>query len=275
VSRAILARMSRTGSTHVWLDATGLDHFAERFPTINVDLQRAGLDPIRDWLPVAPAAHHQCGGIITDLHGATSLPGLWAAGETSCSGVHGANRLASNSLLEGMVFAPRAVEAISGGSFGPAPSGAMRVVLGEVDDGDDLSIGGRPLELPDTPEADPAAGGGAEPSVQALRMRLQEAMSAGAGVLRDAARLRGCSELVAQVAGELAAREKSGVVDLSVVELRNLVDIARVVISAATARTETRGSHSRADHPETDPEQRHRLVVGGAGSPVQHFQRDP
>src|SRR5690606_32977313 len=113
VSRAILARMDETGAEHVWLDATGLDHFDVRFPTIASELRAAGFDPTVDWLPVAPAAHHQCGGVVTDLDGATSLPGLWAAGETACSGVHGANRLASNSLLEGMVFGPRAVEAIA------------------------------------------------------------------------------------------------------------------------------------------------------------------
>src|SRR5690606_35477782 len=127
VSRAILARMSATGADHVWLDATGLDHFAERFPTIAADLVGVGLDPSSDWLPVAPAAHHQCGGIVTDLHGASTLPGLWAAGETSCTGVHGANRLASNSLLEGMVFGPRAVEAIAGGAAGPTEIGRAHV----------------------------------------------------------------------------------------------------------------------------------------------------
>ena len=113
----------------MWLDATGLEQFAVRFPTIAADLAAIGLDPAVDWLPVAPAAHHQCGGIVTDLDGATSLPGLWAAGEVSCTGVHGANRLASNSLLEGMVFAARVVEAVDAGRDGPEPTGAMRAVL--------------------------------------------------------------------------------------------------------------------------------------------------
>ena len=129
VSRAILSTMTSSGAEHVWLDATGLDRFDLRFPTIHSDLAALGLDPSSDWLPVAPAAHHQCGGIVTDLEGATSLPGLWAAGETACTGVHGANRLASNSLLEGMVFGPRAIEALAEGADGPLPTGAMRPLL--------------------------------------------------------------------------------------------------------------------------------------------------
>ena len=99
--------------------------FTARFPTLATVVQDLGLDPLRDWLPVAPAAHYLCGGVLTDLDGATVLPGLWAAGETACTGVHGANRLASNSLLEGMVFGARAVEAVLLGKRAPvrpAPS---------------------------------------------------------------------------------------------------------------------------------------------------------
>src|SRR5690606_5462055 len=103
VSRAITAVLAEQGAEHVWLDATGLERFADRFPTIAAALAEAGLDPARDWLPVAPAAHYLCGGIVADLDGATTLPGLWVAGEAACNGVHGANRLASNSLLDGMV----------------------------------------------------------------------------------------------------------------------------------------------------------------------------
>ena len=112
VSRAMTRRMLDTGRDHLWLDATGVPDVAARFPTIAAGLAAAGLDPAIDWLPVAPAAHYLCGGILTDLDGATTLPGLWAAGEVACSGVHGANRLASNSLLEGLVFGARAVDAV-------------------------------------------------------------------------------------------------------------------------------------------------------------------
>ncbi len=133
VSRAITARMIEQDVEHLWLDATGLDSFADRFPTIAAELAQVGLDPATDWLPIAPAAHYSCGGILADLDGATSLPGLWVAGEASCNGVMGANRLASNSLLDGMVFGPRVVEAIDRGVDGPTATGAMRCVLGGGD----------------------------------------------------------------------------------------------------------------------------------------------
>ncbi|MHB1785944.1 MAG: L-aspartate oxidase [Acidimicrobiales bacterium] len=129
VSRAMTARMADEGVDHLWLDATELVDFDARFPTIAASLAQVGLDPSRDWLPIAPAAHYLSGGVVTDLSGATELAGLWACGEVACTGVHGANRLASNSLLEGMVFAPRVIEAIESGQDGPRPTGAMRSVI--------------------------------------------------------------------------------------------------------------------------------------------------
>ena len=131
VSRAMAARMAEQGVDHLWLDATGLERFSARFPTIAASLSSIGLDPQHDWLPIAPAAHHLSGGVVTDLWGATALGGLWAVGEVACTGVHGANRLASNSLLEGMVFGARLAERIPSGTESPEPSGALRAVLGE------------------------------------------------------------------------------------------------------------------------------------------------
>jgi L-aspartate oxidase len=152
VSRAETAVMAEYGVDHVWLDATGLVDFASRFPTLAAELSAVGLDPAIDLLPVAPAAHYHCGGIVTDLDGATTMPGLWAAGEVACTGVHGANRLASNSLLEGMVFGPRVIEAIASQLDGPRASGAMRGVL-ESEALDHGVIGGRRVRLwrPPTP----------------------------------------------------------------------------------------------------------------------------
>jgi len=131
VSRAMAIRMREQGADHLWLDATPLAGFEQRFPTIAAALSRAGLDPAVDWLPIAPAAHYLVGGVLTDLDGASALPGLWAAGEVACTGVHGANRLASNSLLEGMVFGARVVEAIAAGGHDGSPTGALRC----LDDG--------------------------------------------------------------------------------------------------------------------------------------------
>ena len=262
VSRAILAKMIEEGTDHVWLDATGLDHFGVRFPNIAASLAAVGLDPAVDLLPVAPAAHHQCGGIVTDLSGASSLPGLWAAGETTCTGVHGANRLASNSLLEGMVFGPRAVEAIAAGVDGPSPTGAMRCVLGYPDDAGsvaELEIGG--VSLPVAPAPSPSdAAERAPTTVAALRHRVQNAMSTLAGVVRSADGLAECAAILDGAAAELPARP----VDTAATEVRNLVEIGRVLVAAALTRTESRGTHARIDFPDADPDQRHRLVVGTA-----------
>lgn len=281
VSRAILATMLEQGTEHVWLDATGLDHFDRRFPTIHADLVAAGLDPATDLLPVAPAAHHQCGGIVTDLSGATDLPGLWAAGETSCSGVHGANRLASNSLLEGMVFGPRAVEAIAAGVTECAPTGAMRAVAmcrSDRSDGSDgespaggggpedpMEIGGvalpvPPLQVPPTTDEWPDADRTAE-----LRRHLQSVMSTDAGVLRNAEGLIRCARVVDETLAAVGGPTLDGAgrrIDTAHVEVRNLAEIARVLVAAALARTESRGTHARSDFVATDPSQARRLVVG-------------
>jgi L-aspartate oxidase len=239
VSQAITTRMLEQGGDHVWLDATGLERFDERFPTIAASVRAIGLDPATDWLPIAPAAHHLSGGVVTDLDGASSLPGLWACGEVADAGVHGANRLASNSLLEGMVFGPRVIEAIERGADGPSPTGAMRAVLG----GDD-EIPGRPVGLaplaPRVVEAPPAQ----------VRDELQRAMTLGAGVVRTAGSLELARESLAVPAGDDAAAH----------EVRNLATVGDALVRGALARTESRGNHWRSDHPATDGSLRVRLV---------------
>lgn len=279
VSRAILARMVEQGSDHVWLDARSLEHFSERFPTIAADLARRGLDPSRDLLPVAPAAHHQCGGIVTDLRGATSLPGLWAAGEVTCTGVHGANRLASNSLLEGMVFGPRAVEAVADGVRGPEPSGAMRTVLGfpgGPPGEDSLDIPGELLAVAGWAGGDGSNAAGVpegwspegwSPADQLAG--LQSVMSMDAGVHRSEDGLVRAGAVIETVLADTSATGRSAGGGRpagssgphAVAELRNLAEVGRVLVASALARTESRGTHSRVDHPVTDPAQRHRLVV--------------
>ena len=237
VSRAITTRMLEQDVEHLWLDATGLERVAARFPTIMAELAAVGLDPATDWLPIAPAAHYSCGGVLTDLVGATSLPGLWAAGEASCNGVMGANRLASNSLLDGMVFGPRVVEAIDRGVEGPSATGAMRSLLGGGE------IGGRPLVVP------PAGAAGT-----LTRDALQRTMTVHAGVLRSAESL--------STAADACAVDVSGD-DPAAWELRNLATVGRVLCAAALAREESRGCHTRLDHPTMRPDLQRRLIAGG------------
>jgi L-aspartate oxidase len=246
---------------HCWLDATGLDHFVERFPTIASALDEVGLDPSRDWLPIAPAAHYLCGGILTDLDGATTLPGLWAAGEVACSGVHGANRLASNSLLEGMVFGARVVEAVERGVDGAQPTGAMRSVLA-VEGGS--PIGGRAVVSQMTPPA-LAIGApfAAADDIALARQQLQRAMTAGAGVLRDSASLSRTAAVVDLAVG--VACSSSGA---AAWELANLAAVASALLTAAHERTESRGAHTREDFAAPSPEFATRLVIGGEVRPA-------
>ena len=258
VSRAMAARMSAQGVDHLWLDATGLERFSQRFPTIAASLSSIGLDPEHDWLPIAPAAHHLSGGVVTDLWGATALPGLWAVGEVACTGVHGANRLASNSLLEGMVFGARLAERIAAGAGGPEPSGALRAVLGEVPiDG----IGCAFLPEPAAP-----AGAGADRlaavDVTKLRDTLQRAMTRGAGVVRSAESLRAARDVVDETASALGAAATSA----GAGELANLLRLADALLDAALARTESRGAHARREYPDTDPAWRRRIVHGHVGT---------
>jgi L-aspartate oxidase len=257
VSRAMAARMAVQGMDHLWLDATGLGRFAQRFPTIAASLSSIGLDPAKDWLPIAPAAHHLSGGAVTDLWGATALPGLWAVGEVACTGVHGANRLASNSLLEGMVFGARLAERIAAGQDGPEPSGALRAVLGqEPIDG----IGCRLLE----PSDENAAVSGLAPltpDLPKLRDALQRAMTVGAGVVRSAASLDTAQAVVDDTAAQLGDPN----VSVEAGELGNLLRLARALLVSAHRRTESRGSHTRLDYPETSEAWRLRTVHGRVG----------
>jgi len=254
VSRAMAARMTAQGVDHLWLDATALERFSQRFPTIAASLSSIGLDPEHDWLPIAPAAHHLSGGVVTDLWGATALPGLWAVGEVACTGVHGANRLASNSLLEGMVFGARLAERISSGVAGPEPSGALRAVLGaEPIDGIGCTVlAQRPA--PARPRTDRLPG----VDVPKLRDTLQRAMTRGAGVMRSAESLGGARAVVddtTSLLGECAA-------SVGVGELANLLRLADALLDSALARTESRGAHARREYPDADPSWRRRLVHG-------------
>ena len=252
VARAIHQTMALTGAEHLWLDATMIDDFERRFPTIWAACSSAGLDPTVDWLPVAPAAHYLSGGVVTDLDGASTLPHLWACGETACSGVHGANRLASNSLLDGLVFGRRVVAGIVAGKHGPEPTGAMAGVLSLP-----LAVG--------APATDPVVLRKEQVSApEALRGAVQRTMSHDCGVVRDAAGLRMAADTLADLAtlaDDLPARE------IATYEVINLLRVSRAIVAGALAREESRGAHTRGDAPYTSDDWLGRLVIEGHGLP--------
>jgi L-aspartate oxidase len=256
VSRCIARRLIDRGLDHLWLDATSIEEFPDRFPTIWRSCRAVGLDPRRDWLPVAPAAHYLCGGILTDLDGATSLPGLWACGEVAASGVHGANRLASNSLLDGLVFGVRAGQAITKGIDGPSSTGALRGVdLGAAADQAPARSG--------PPDAPPAVPG--EIGFAAGVADLQRAMTNGCGVLRDAAGLAATTAVHRRLAD---AHPLATATSRPSADRRDLLDVAGALLAAATAREESRGAHTRTDIPERSDRFLGRFVHHGTAEPV-------
>ncbi|OYN80696.1 L-aspartate oxidase [Mycolicibacterium sphagni] len=215
VAAAIEARLRETGDECVFLDARSIDHLAQRFPTVTAACRAAGIDPTREPIPVVPGAHYSCGGVATDVHGRTDLPGLFAAGEVARTGMHGANRLASNSLLEGLVVGARAGRvAVEHAHNAGAPMAKAE---------------GRQHTALDRPA-------------------LQSAMTDYASVVRDAAGLRRLADALAEATPRpMTTRAAAEDVALTVT--------ARALIAAALARTESRGCHHRSDHPDADPAQ--------------------
>ena len=212
VARAVAAADASGGA---WLDARQVGEFASRFPGITAMLARYGLDAARDLLPVAPALHYAMGGIQTDLEGRASLPGLWAVGEVASTGVHGANRLASNSLLEGLVFADRAGRSVAAALTEAAPAGMP---------GDEAS------------ERDT----GADDACAELRREMREIMTADVGVQRTEASLLHAERELERLTRETpAAAWRTG----------NQLLVARLITQAARRRRESRGGHRRLDYP--------------------------
>ncbi|GAA0519908.1 MULTISPECIES: L-aspartate oxidase [Streptomyces] len=247
VAKGITRRMQERGAEHMYLDARhfGARMWERRFPTILAACRAHGIDPVTEPIPVAPAAHYASGGVRTDLRGRTTVPGLYACGEVACTGVHGANRLASNSLLEGLVFAERIAEDITAAE-GPA----------------------RPAATAEQPYTGaPGAPGEAPLLASEARYEIQHIMTHGAGVLRSAESLARAADRLEGVhdaaAAQLRRDGKTAEPGVETWEATNLHLVARVLVAAALRREETRGCHWREDRPARDDAawRRHLLVT--------------
>ena len=226
VSRAIVSEIAKTGSDHVLLDLTHLDHafVKKRFPRIFDTCLKHGIDISRMKIPVSPAAHYIMGGIRTDLDGKTSIPGLFAAGETACTGVHGANRLASNSLLEGLVFGYRTAAA--------AAAYGMQT---------------RDISPSFFPDPLPASSPGGPLDMAGVKRMIRDSMWEHAGIIRSAAPLGKTRKLLMEMKKitDMNFASRSGV------ELRNLLTVAIMITEAALFREGSIGAHYRSDFPSS------------------------
>jgi len=238
VARAVHSEMKKSGMSHVWLDATALsdDHLETRFPSIVGECLERGIDPRNEPIPVVPAAHYMCGGLWTDTEGRTSLPGLLAAGECACTGVHGANRLASNSLLEAVVFAERAASHI-----------VKRLPFVAVPAGKD-----------NTPPED--LSGFPTDKVSDLRQQLKQLMWNHLGIVRTVDEIRQGGRQLDGIRREWATLRDNqtssgdGIRWAEAAELLNMADAAGLVVRCALWRCESRGLHYVTDYPRKDNE---------------------
>ena len=213
VARAVASADAAGGA---WLDARQISDFATHFPGITAMLAQHGLDPSRDLLPVAPALHYAMGGVLTDLEGRATRPGLWAVGEVASTGVHGANRLASNSLLEGLVFADRAGRALAAAFRGEPPA---------------------PAEVPEVAAEQDS---GADEECEEIRRGMRETMTADVGLHRTEASL---------VHAEQELVRLTGATPREAWRTHNQLLVARLITGAARRRRESRGGHRRLDYP--------------------------
>ncbi|MEM8608892.1 MAG: L-aspartate oxidase [Myxococcota bacterium] len=232
VARAIDYEMKRTGAECVYLDMTheSPDYLRGRFPNIHARCLEYGVDMTKEPIPVVPAAHYMCGGVVVDEKGRTTLPGLWAVGEVACTGLHGANRLASNSLLEGLVYGHRAADAALGDG---APS----------------------LEaFNEAPDWDPGEAVASDEAVVVTQNweEIRRFMWNFVGIVRTNRRLRRASRRIAMLQEEIREYYWAHLVNRDMLELRNIADVAELIIRCAEARQESRGLHYNLDYPDSD-----------------------
>ena len=240
VARAIDSEIKIGSSECVYLDVTHLDpdHVKEHFPNIYARCLTFGIDMTSDLIPVVPAAHYSCGGVRTDLFGRTTVSRLYACGEVACTGVHGANRLASNSLLEALVFAQRAADdAIDS--------------LAAIDDS----------EPPHDFSMDVLIADGKPAQEEHLRARLQTVMHRYVGIVRSNSRLNKALAAVRELRAEAGGMFSDGRVTGERLEVRNMLEVAELIIRSAQMRKESRGLHYTTDYPTPREEERHDTVL--------------
>lgn len=242
VARAIDFEMKRTGSEHVLLDITHrpASFVREHFPTIHAQCLRFGIDITTDPIPVVPAAHYMCGGISTDLHGRTTIPGLWAIGECAFTGLHGANRLASNSLLEGLVFGHRSAARLAS-------------QISEL----------RQSPFAEVPEWQTGNAVASDEAVVVAHNwdELRRTMWNYVGIVRSDARLRRAGRRIALLQEEIREYYWKHLVTRDLLELRDIATVAELIVACAAARHESRGLHTTIDYPETSPRYRADTVI--------------
>lgn len=249
VARAIDSELKKSGAPFVYLDIRhkGADFITKRFPNIYRQCLEYGIDITRDMIPVVPAAHYFCGGVVTDNVGRTSLPGLWAIGEVSCTGLHGANRLASNSLLEGLVFAHRAYEALK--RYGDTETRGY---------GEPGSASPRHrVAASDTPRVPPWNPGNAKnPDEQVVITQnwdeIRQLMWNYVGIVRSDKRLARAYRRIQLLQQEIQEYYWDFIVTPDLIELRNIATVAELVVRCSMQRQESRGLHFNLDHPQPD-----------------------